>query len=704
MRWKALLLPVSLLAGLIVLLMPLPSSLIDLLLATNIAISVLVLLATIQVRSPTEFYAFPTVLLATTLFRLVLNIATTRLILTRAPEYGWDAAGVVVRQFGQFVASDQPAVGIVIFAIIVVVQYVVITNGTSRVSEVAARFTLDSLPGRQMSIDAELNAAAITGGEARRLRQDLQLQADFYGSMDGASKFVRGDAVAGLVITAINIVGGLILGISQGMSLGHAVDVYTKLTIGDGLVSQVPALLISMATALLVTRTSQSSDLGSDVVQQVAGNRNVLLLGSLFIVTLAFLKLPLLPLVILAGGCLWLAFQAPATAPIAQVTEDRTTGSGPAAKNALSAHSPTQHLTWDPLEIELGTGLVALADPRQGGDLLQQISAVRDQIANDLGMLVPKVRVRDNSQLAQRGYVIQLGGVPVAESTVFTDRLLAVSTHSKRSTLAGRRVEEPIYGGAGVWIDPSHVEQARAQGNEILSPSAAVARHLRQVVRKHSHELVNRDVTRALIESLRPHAPAVVDEILSGGVSLGQVQIVLRSLVEEDVSIRQLGAILETIIDQVPRELPTVQWTESVRRRLARAICLRYRAQDGILYHVALDVDLDAYLQEHLKWDEHENMLEISDDNHARLKNLLEAQLEKLRVAGHPPVVVVSPAVRRAIHHWSVRHLPDLVVLSAAELVNDIPHQTVGVVSTTDLRPRHAHAAHAARSPELAQF
>lgn len=704
MRWKGLLLPVSLLAGLVVLLVPLPSSLMDLLLATNIAISVLVLLATIQVRSPTEFYAFPTVLLATTLFRLVLNIATTRLILTRAPEYGWDAAGVVVRQFGQFVAADQPAVGIVVFAIIVVVQYVVITNGTSRVSEVAARFTLDSLPGRQMSIDAELGAAAISGSEARRLRHELQLQADFYGAMDGASKFVRGDAVAGLVITAINIVGGLILGLSHGMSLTGAVDVYTKLTIGDGLVSQVPALLISMATALLVTRTSQSSDLSSDVVQQVAGNRTVLLVGSLFIITLAFLKLPLLPLAILAGGCLWIAFQLPTIAPVAQATEDRTAAPGTAAKNTLSANSPTQHLTWDPLEIELGAGLVALADPRQGGDLLQQISTVRDQIANDLGMLVPKVRVRDNSHLTQRGYVIQLGGVPVAESTVFTDRILAVSTHNKRSTLAGRRVEEPIYGGAGVWIEPSHVEQARAQGHEILSPSAAVARHLRQVVRKHSHELVNRDVTRALIESLRPHAPAVVDEILSGSVSLGQVQIVLRSLVEEDVPIRQLGAILETIIDQVPRELPAVQWTESVRRRLARAICLRYRAQDGILYHVALDVDLDAYLQEHLKWDEHENVLEISDDNQARLKNLLEAQLEKLRMAGHPPVLVVSPAVRRAIRHWSVRHIPDLIVLSAAELVNDIPHQTVGMVSTTDLRPRHANAPHAIRSPELAQF
>ena len=688
-RWTEFLLPTAFLAGMLVLLVPLPVSVIDLLLAANITVSVLVLLSTIQVGSPSEFSTFPTVLLSATLFRLVLNIGTTRLILTRAPEHGIDAAGGVIRQFAQFVAADQLVVGAVIFAIVVVVQYLVITHGATRISEVAARFSLDGMPGRQMAIDADVGAGHITEKEARQLRDQLQRDSDFYGAMDGASRFVRGDAVAGFVIIAINLIGGLLIGTVQGgMSLAEAATVFTHLSIGDGLVSQVPALLTSVATALLITRASAPGNLSSDFVQQISGNRVVLVITGVFILSLTALQLPMAPLMILSAGCLWLAWRSPTETKQAN-TERKSSPTSPPPNRAQTADVAAQHVARDPLEIQLGSGLIALADPRQGGDLLQQISGVRQEVASDLGMLVPKVRVRDNARLTERSYLIQLGGSPIAEGTIFTDRLVAVGPAGHPPTLPGRRLDDSIFGGPAVWIDNDLAIDATSLGLELLTPSAALARHLRSIVRTHSDELINRDVTRALVEELRPHAPAIVEETFAAGIQLGQIQTVLKNLVDEDVPIRQLGTILEAMLDASLHDLPPMQWIEPVRRRLARTLCSRYRDPSGTLKYLRTTLSLDAYLQERMELRSDDFQLVLPNETTMRLRSLIVSTCESDPVFQRRPIVVVSPGLRRAFRHWSQDHLPELIVLSAAELVSDIPQAQLGVLELPSLHRGH---------------
>lgn len=681
-RWQNLILPACIIASLLVLIVPLPAGLLDLLLAANIALAVIVLLTTLAVKTPLEFSVFPSLLLVTTLARLVLNVASTRLILTEAPGGQLDAAGQVIRAFGEFVTGNNPVVGLVVFSIIVVIQFVVITKGAGRISEVAARFTLDGMPGRQMAIDADLNAGLIDNHQAQRLRQEILEQADFYGAMDGASKFVRGDAVAGLVITLINIVGGLFVGVVQGgLSPGAAAGLFTKLTIGDGLVAQVPALLISVAAGLLVTRSSQSVDLPREFLHQLFSRPQVLAVSAGFLGLLVLTRLPAIPLLTIGIGCAGLAFllqRAAANPPPPEKAE-------PAADEVPKTVEKRieDYLAVDPLELEIGVGLIRLADPKRGGDLLQQITEIRRRLASELGVVLPKVRIRDNLRLERRHYRIKVMGNPVAEGCVRPDKLLALFSGEPAPDVNGEPACDPASGRSGVWIDAEQGEQAHQQRATIVEPAAAIAQHLGQVVRGHAADLLTRDLAKHLIDELRKTAPAVVDELIPNVMKLGEVQQVLQRLLREDVPIRPLEPILEALGDHAVQSRDPLLLTELVRRRLARTLSSRYRDAQRRLRVLTLDPALEDRVLAGLQHGEHGVTVRLSPRTVQTLCDRIERELEPLQRGGHPPVLLVSSEVRAGLRQLTATRLPALVILSYEEIAPDTIVESIRTVRET---------------------
>ncbi len=678
-RWQNLVLPVGIIVCLLVLIVPLPAALLDLLLAANIAAAVIILLTTLAVKTPLEFSIFPSLLLVTTLSRLVLNVASTRLILTAAPTDQLDAAGQVIRAFGEFVAGNHTVVGLVIFSIIVVIQFVVITKGGGRISEVAARFTLDGMPGRQMAIDADLNAGLIDNQEAQRRRQEILQQADFYGAMDGASKFVRGDAVAGLVITCINILGGLFVGVVQGgLTLAEAGEVFTKLTIGDGLVAQTPALLISVAAGLLVTRSSQSVDLPQEFLQQLFSRPQVLAVAAGFLGLLVFTRLPALPLLTIGAGCAGLAYLLSRPAE----TQPSPEKSEPAADEAPKTAEKRieDFLAVDPLELEIGVGLIRLADPKRGGDLLNQITDVRRGLAAELGVVLPKVRIRDNLRLERRNYRIKVAGNVVAEGSVCPDKLLVLTADGVPSEFAGEPACDPATGRTGCWIDPDHLELPPSQRATIIEPTAAIAQHLGQVVRKHAAELLTRELVKHLIDELKKTAPAVVEELIPGQMRLGEVQQVLQRLLREDVPIRPLETILEALGDHAAHSRDPLVLTELVRRRLARTLSARYRDAQRRLRAVVLDPPLEDRLLAGLEHHEQRLTIRLSAPSVQGLCERIEREVAGLLRGGHPPVLLVSPEVRAGLKQMTAARLPQLAVLSYDEITPDTIVDSVHVV------------------------
>ncbi|MEX2120087.1 MAG: flagellar biosynthesis protein FlhA [Pirellulales bacterium] len=678
-RWRDLILPVGMIASVLVIMVPLPAALLDILLASNITIAVIVLLTTVYVRTPLEFSIFPSLLLATTLARLVLNVATTRLILTRGGAEGLDAAGGVVRSFGEFVAGDKLVVGLVIFSIIVLIQFVVVTKGATRISEVAARFALDGMPGRQMAIDADLNAGMIDEREAQRRRQEITQQADFFGAMDGASKFVRGDAIAGIVITLINIVGGLFIGmIEDGMDLAQAASVFTKLTIGDGLVSQVPAFLISLAAGLLVTRSTADVNLPAEFLSQLFSRPQALAVTGAFLGILVFTNLPTVPLLLIGGGCLGFAG-----------TLSRRQRDGRDAAQALAKAAERKppderienYLAVDPMEIEIGVGLIRLADPKRGGDLLDRVQRVRQDMAADIGILMPKVRIRDNVRLGQNGYRIKVADAAVAEGTLYPSRLLAIDSGLASGKPAGVATREPASGSAAIWIEASQREQAASMGYTVVEPIGVLARHLTEVVRRHADEILTRDATKHLVDELKQTAPAVVDELVPGQMKLAEVQQILQALLREGVSIRQLAPILETLGDYAPRTKDPVLLTEYVRHRLARTICSRYRDANNRLHVVTLDPALEDRIRAGFEHNEQGLFIRMSPQAVEATSRALTQEIEKLAAAGRPPVVLVSPQIRAALKQMTAPHLPQLAVLSYNEISRDTQIESVGLVA-----------------------
>lgn len=680
-RNRGLLFPVLIVTSVLVIVAPLPPLLMDLLLACNITTAVIILLTTIYVNRPLEFSVFPAILLGTTLARLVLNVASTRLILTRGATHGTSAAGGVIEAFGQFVAGGQIAIGLTIFIILVAIQFLVITKGSTRISEVAARFALDGMPGKQMAIDADLNAGLITQEQAKTRREEITQQADFYGAMDGASKFVRGDAIASIVITLINIVAGLYFGmVEHGMEFRRAVEVFTTLTIGDGLVTQVPAFLISLAAGLIVTRTSTSSNLPRDVMSQLFRHPEALILAAVFLTALSFTGLPTLPLLMLAGACGFTGWNLLQGRRFSQQKQQKQQEAE--QMNKRPEPKPEDHLFVDPLELELGVGLIRLADPGNGGDLLERVTRIRHKIAQELGIILPKVRIRDNIRLDQRQYQIKIRDVPVAEGEVYTDGLLAIDTGATAGDLPGVETTEPAFGRRAKWIEESQRDRAELMGYTVVEPATVLITHLTEIVREHSHELLTRQQVHQLLDNLKETAPKVVEELVPDILRPAQVHQILCNLLRERVPIRDLETILETLGDYADRTKDLGILTEYVRHSLARTICQQYRDRHRVLHVVTLDPALEDILAAGFDYSERGLIVKLSPHIAEQVTRELARHLEQLVAQGHPPVVLCNPQVRAGLKQITSAALPKLAVLSLNEITRDTDVEAVGQVGT----------------------
>lgn len=690
-QYRDLILPLSIIACIVVILVPLPPAVMDLLLSGNITIAVVILLTTIYVKSPFEFNVFPVILVVTALSRLVLNLATTRLILTRSQDEGLEAAGGVIQSFGEFVAGDQLEVGIILFVIIFVIQFVVITKGATRISEVAARFALDGMPGKQMAIDADLSAGAIDEKEAQERRDDINRQADFYGSMDGASKFVRGDSIAGIIITVINVVGGLYIGyMHAGMSLAEAAETFTKLSIGDGLVSQIPAFLISIASALLVTRSNEKTNLPEKFLQQLFANPRALLVSGGFLGLLIFTQLPSIPLLTLGGGCIGIGLLMQRQNKAAAETHAREEREAAVTENQPPEKKVEDYLEVDPMRLELGARLIPLADPARNGDLMKRISTVRAMLATEMGMLLPMVRIKDRMSLPENDYELQIAGNRIATGSVRADRLLAIDTGMTSGSLAGEETRDPAFGRRAFWIDPALRQQAEIYGFQVVEPGAVLATHVQEVARQHGAELLNRDATKQLVDQLQKTSPTVVDELVPGVMKLSEVQQVLQNLLREDVPIRQLSLILETLGDYAGRVKDPVWLTEYARHRLARTISHRFRDSMNTLHVVALDPAVEDRIAAGFDHNERGLFIRMSPAAVNITCQRIADQVRKLEDAGRPRVILVSPRIRPALRQITQESMPDLRVLSHNEISRDTNVESVGLV--TDPQPGESAA------------
>lgn len=674
--------PIGIIACVLVILVPLPAALLDLLLMVNIAASAVILLTTISVSAPLEFSVFPSLLVATTLGRLVLNIATTRLILTRTDEDGLEAAGEVIQAFARFVTGDRLEVGIILFIIIFVINFIVITKGATRIGEVAARFALDGMPGKQMAVDADLSAGAIDEKEAQRRRDEITRQADFYGAMDGASKFVRGDAIAGIIITIINLVGGLYMGyMYAGMTLAEAADVFSKLTIGDGLVSQVPAFLISLAAALLSTRSTQKSNLPAELIKQMFSRPEALIVSGCFLFLMIFTQLPTLPMLTLGAGCIGLALSIQKKARQQTELENKHKAEQEQAKKVQPEKKVEDYLEIDPMRLELGAKLIILADPNRGGDLMKRISTVRATLASEMGVLLPMVRIKDRMSLPEFSYDLQLGGNRVARGMLRPDRVLAIDTGLTTGSISGEETTDPAFGRRAYWIDPTRRQQAEIYGYQVVDPGAVLATHVQEVARRHADELLTRDVAKQLLDQLKKTSPTVVDELIPGLMKLAEVQQVLQNLLREDVPIRQLSTILETLGDHAGRIKDPMWLTEYVRHRLARTISHRYRDSNGVLHVVTLDPAVEDRIAAGTEQSDRGLFIRMSPAAINTTCQQIADQLKKLDNLARPRCLLVSPRIRASVRQISQEMLPDLRVLSYNEISRDTSIESIGMVS-----------------------
>lgn len=681
-KYRELILPVAIIACIFVIIVPLPVAILDVLLAANITVAIVILLTTMNVGSPLEFNVFPTLLLATTFSRLVLNVATTRLILTHGGSDAHAAAGGVVQAFGEFVSGDNLVVGAIIFSIIVVIQFVVVTKGATRVSEVAARFALDGMPGRQMAIDADLNSGIIDEVEAQRRREAIARQADFYGAMDGASKFVRGDAIAGIITTLINIVGGLFMGMYySGMTLDEAMQVFTMLTIGDGLVSQIPAFLISLAAALLVTRSTQKSNLPIEFLNQLLSRPQSLMVAGGFLGLMIFTQLPTVPLLTLGTGCVGLAYLIQKQNTLKASRDEQAAKAEAAQKAAPPDRKPEDFLAVDPMRVEIGARLLALADPRRGGDLMEKITGVRSILASEMGILLPKVRLKDKLTLGENVYDIQIAGNTVARGEVYPEALLAIDVGRCTGTIQGSETHEPAKGRPAVWIRPEQKVQAEMLGYQIASPSTVISTHLQEIARSHADELLTRDAAKQLVDQLKSSNPTVVDELIPGLMKLSEVQAVLQMLLREDIPIRQLGTIIETLGNFAPRTKDSVMLCEYVRGRIARTICHRFADASGQMHVITMDPAMEDRIAAGFDLTDRGILIRMSPPAIEITCQQIAGQLTKLVAAGRKPILIVNPRIRPAVRLITQAHLPDLRIISHAEITQGTTTIAVGVVS-----------------------
>ena len=656
-----------------VMVVPLPSWLLDVLIALNISISILVLLSTVYMKRPLEFSSFPSLLLVLTLYRLSLNVASTRRILLYGNK-GTSAAGHIIEAFGQFVVGGNYVVGFVIFLILVIINFIVITKGAQRIAEVAARFTLDAMPGKQMAIDADLNAGLIDEAEARRRREEIQREADFYGAMDGASKFVRGDAIAGLVITCINIIGGLIIGVMQhGMPLSVAAKTYTILTIGDGLVSQIPALIVSTAAGILVSRAASESHMGRDLVKQLTSYPRALFLGAAVLLFAGFVPgfpfLPFFTLSLLLAVVGYLGIKKP------EVVEEKGE-EGEETPEADIERIKTS-LQIDPIELELGYNLISLVE---SGDLINRIRAMRRQIAQDLGFIVPPVRVRDNLALDPNKYRILLYGTEVAEGEVYVDMYLVIPSAGKELNVEGIPTKEPAFGIPALWVNEENREKAAMEGHAVVDAGTVIITHLSEVIKSHAHELLGRDELNDLLDALAKNYPKLVEDLVPNVVSHALLQKVLQNLLREGVSIRNLKKILETVAEYADKIDDPEMITEFVRQALGRQIVKQCMQGSDVLPIVTLDPVLEKELADHLQKTDKGSFIVLPQDKMREVADKISKALEPVIAQGVQPVIVTSHEIRPAFRKLIERVLPRVPVLSNLEIPPDVKVQVVGVI------------------------
>ncbi|MCS7016328.1 MAG: flagellar biosynthesis protein FlhA [Gemmatales bacterium] len=663
----------AMLGVLVVLLVPLPPFLIDLLLASNFALTLLVLLVVLAAKEPLDFSVFPSILLLLTLLRLALNVATTRQILLHAH------AGAIVDAFGQFVVGGNLVVGLVVFLILVVIQFVVITKGANRISEVAARFTLDALPGKQMAIDAELNNGTIDEAEARRRRHQLMREAEFHGAMDGASKFVRGDAVAGLVITAINLIGGVILGMTRGMTIGQAIQRYSILSVGDGLVSQIPALIIATAAGMLVTKGATQIGLGQEISGQLFARPRALGIGAAILCALALAPgIPKWPFLVLAGVLAWSARQLqPIPTRPAEVKKPPAATAG----QPIERHAE-EFLQQDRICLEIGARLIPLVDPHRGAGLLDRIAALRRELARRHGLWVPPVRIRDNlQQLEPEGYRILISGREVARGQLRPERLLAIDATGGRPPLEGEATTEPAFGMPARWISENQRSQAQMAGYMVVDPASVLITHLGEIVRRHAHELLSREDVKLLVDKVRLQAPSLVDELLPNQLNLGSLHRVLCLLLEERVPISNLTRILEALSHYAGTIKDAVELVERIRPELGRDICDRFRDAQNRLHAIVLEPRLHLELQRSL----HQGHLVLEPGRLERMIVRLSELWRRAVMQGQEVALLCDTSIRRPLRQALLRALPDLGVVTYAEVPTNLTLHPVAMLRLEDL-------------------
>ncbi|WP_018922536.1 flagellar biosynthesis protein FlhA [Salsuginibacillus kocurii] len=661
----------------VMLIIPLPTEILDILIITNISLALIIILVAMNTKEALQFSIFPTLLLLVTLFRLGLNVSTTRSILGNAE------AGNVIATFGSFVVGGNPLVGFVVFLILVIIQFVVIVKGAERVSEVGARFTLDAMPGKQMSIDADLNAGMISEMEAKERREKIEQEADFYGSMDGASKFVKGDAIAGIVIVIINIIFGLVIGMMQhGMDLGTAASTYTLLTVGDGLVSQIPALLVATATGIVVTRATSDGNLGQDVTRElfrypqllyVAG-ATILLLGIFTPITIVVTGM--MACLLIGGGFLLNRNEKQG----AKEADEEVAEEEEKEDDMKSPENVVSLLSVDPIEFEFGYGLIPLADANQGGDLLDRVVMIRRQLALELGMVVPVIRIRDNIQLQPNEYVIKIKGGEVAKGELLLDHYMAMSPGVEDENITGIDTVEPAFGLPALWIGEDMKEQAELSGYTVVDPPSVVSTHLTEVIKRHSHELLGREETKQLVDNLKETYPTLVEEVTPNPLNLGEIQKVLTNMLKEKVSIRNLPTIFETLADYAPMTKDMDLVTEYVRQSLSRQLTKQYVPDGDTLYVVTLSGEVEKKISDHIQRSEHGNFLSLNPQEAQQLVESIAKEAERLSEMGQTPVLLCSPAVRLHVRQLIARYFPQVPVLSYNELEPNVEVQSVGVV------------------------
>ncbi|REJ09527.1 MULTISPECIES: flagellar biosynthesis protein FlhA [Halobacillus] len=658
----------------VMLVIPLPGWLLSFFILINITLALIVILVSMNMDEALQFAVFPTLLLLLTLFRLGLNVSTTRSILSEAE------AGGVIATFGTFVIGGNPLVGFVVFVILVIIQFLVITKGAERVSEVAARFTLDAMPGKQMSIDADLNAGMINEHQAKERREKIENEADFYGAMDGASKFVKGDAIAGIIIVLINIIFGLIIGMVQmGMSFSEAIDTYMRLTVGDGLVSQIPALLISTATGIVVTRVASEGNLSTDVTSQLLRYPKLLYIAAVTIFLLGLTPIPIflttLIAAVLAFGGYWLSRQE--KEPEFEEPEEMDESESDQMK---SPESVVNLISMDPIEFEFGYALIPIADTNQGGDLLDRIVMIRRQLAIELGIVIPVVRIRDNIQLNPNEYRLKVKGNEVAQGELLLDHYLAMSPGDDDG-IDGIDTQEPAFGLPAKWITEDQKDEAELSGYTVVDPPSVVSTHITEVIKQQAHALLGRQETQQLIDHLKESYPILVEEVTPEPLRVGDVQKVLAKLLRENVSVKNLPVIFETLADFAKMTNDTELLAEYARQSLSAQITNQYKKDDQLVKVITVSGKVEKIIADHIQQTEHGSYLALDPESQQTIITAIAEQVEQMSLQEETAILLCSPAVRMYVKQLLDRFLPQVVVLSYNELEPTVEVQSVGVVN-----------------------